>query len=109
MSSPLEAIFQRRAVKVFEPVEIPQAQRELILEAAHLAPSSFNMQPYRFLLGRIAIDEKARSTTLQWARARQNGVGPGRGSRRHWVMAIDHAKPFGTGAPTGDEEYIPGL
>jgi nitroreductase len=44
----LEAIFQRRAVKVFEPVEIPQDQRELILHAARLAPSSFNIQPYRF-------------------------------------------------------------
>jgi nitroreductase len=41
----LEAIFQRRAVKVFEPVEISQAQRELILDAARVAPSSFNMQP----------------------------------------------------------------
>jgi nitroreductase len=48
MSPPLEANFQRRAVKVFEPVEIPQAQRELILEAARVAPPSFNMQPYRF-------------------------------------------------------------
>ena len=44
MSPTLEAIFQRRAVKVFEPVEIPQAQRELILDAARFAPSSFNMQ-----------------------------------------------------------------
>jgi nitroreductase len=48
MSPTLEAIFQRRAVKVFEPLEIPQAQRELILDAARFAPSSFNMQPYRF-------------------------------------------------------------
>jgi nitroreductase len=48
MSPTLEAIFQTRAVKVFEPVEIPQAQRELILDAARFAPSSFNMQPYRF-------------------------------------------------------------
>lgn len=45
---PLEAIFQRRAVKVFEPVGIPQAQRELILKVARLALSSFNMQPYPF-------------------------------------------------------------
>jgi nitroreductase len=48
MSPALEAIFQRRAVKIFEPVEIPQAQRDLILDAARLAPSSFNTQPYRF-------------------------------------------------------------
>jgi nitroreductase len=47
MSEILEALFQRRAVKAFEPVEIPQALREQILNAARHAPSSFNMQPYR--------------------------------------------------------------
>ena len=48
MSQILEAIFQRRAVKVFEPVEISQETREEILNAARMAPSSFNIQPYRF-------------------------------------------------------------
>ena len=48
MSEILEALFHRRAVKAFEPVEIPQALREQILDAARHAPSSFNMQPYRF-------------------------------------------------------------
>jgi len=44
----LEAIFQRRAVKDFDPVEISEGLREEILDAARLAPSSFNSQPYRF-------------------------------------------------------------
>jgi nitroreductase len=48
MSEVLEALFHRRAVKVFDPVEIPQVLREQILDAARHAPSSFNMQPYRF-------------------------------------------------------------
>lgn len=48
MDNTLGAIFQRRAVKVFEPMEIPQALREQILNAARHAPSSFNSQPYRF-------------------------------------------------------------
>src|SRR5258708_36952869 len=48
MSEILEALFHRRAVKAFEPVEIPQVLREQILDAARHAPSSFNMQPYRF-------------------------------------------------------------
>jgi nitroreductase len=48
MSEVLEAIFQRRAVKVFDPVEIPGDLRERLLDAARVAPSSFNMQPYRF-------------------------------------------------------------
>jgi nitroreductase len=44
----LETIFQRRAVKLFEPAEISEELREQILKAACHAPSSFNMQPYRF-------------------------------------------------------------
>lgn len=48
MNGILDVIFQRRAVKVFEPVEISRGLREQILDAARHAPSSFNMQPYRF-------------------------------------------------------------
>lgn len=48
MIDPLDAIFQRRAVKVFEPVEISEELREQILNAARHAPSSFNSQPYKF-------------------------------------------------------------
>ncbi|MBZ5676182.1 MAG: nitroreductase family protein [Acidobacteriia bacterium] len=44
----LASIFQRRAVKVFEPVEISEEILQQILNAACHAPSSFNMQPYRF-------------------------------------------------------------
>jgi len=48
MDSALHALSQRRAVKIFDPVTIPEAVRHQILDAARLAPSSFNMQPYRF-------------------------------------------------------------
>lgn len=48
MNGILEAMFQRRAVKLFEPVEISRGLREQILDAARHAPSSFNAQPYRF-------------------------------------------------------------
>jgi nitroreductase len=48
MSGITEAIFQRRAVKVFEPIEISAEMREQILNAARHAPSSFNAQPYHF-------------------------------------------------------------
>jgi nitroreductase len=44
----LDAILQRRAVKVFDPVEISAETRNRILHAARVAPSSFNIQPYRF-------------------------------------------------------------
>ncbi|HUA15399.1 MAG TPA: nitroreductase family protein [Verrucomicrobiae bacterium] len=45
--SSLQSIFRRRAVKVFEPVEISAETRRQILNAARHAPSSFNAQPYR--------------------------------------------------------------
>jgi len=48
MNEVLEAIFRRRAVKVFDPVEISEGIREQMLNAARHAPSSFNSQPYRF-------------------------------------------------------------
>lgn len=56
----LEAIFHRRAVKAFEPVEIPQTLREQILDAARYAPSSFNSQPYRF----VWVESPARKATV---------------------------------------------
>ncbi len=60
MTNALQAIFQRRAIKVFDPVEIPPATRDHILHAARLAPSSFNIQPYRFYwLATPAIRDKA--------------------------------------------------
>jgi nitroreductase len=48
MNAILEVISSRRAVKVFDPVEISEGMREQILNAARHAPSSFNSQPYRF-------------------------------------------------------------
>jgi nitroreductase len=47
MHSSLNAIFQRRAIRVFDPIEISPTLRDELLEAARLAPSSFNSQPYR--------------------------------------------------------------
>ncbi len=60
MSEILDPIFQRRAIKAFESVEIPPAIRERILDAARHAPSSFNMQPYRFFW----IESSARKATV---------------------------------------------
>lgn len=48
MTTALDAIFSRRAIKAFDPVEISPQVREQLLDAARLSPSSFNMQPYRF-------------------------------------------------------------
>jgi nitroreductase len=47
MNETLNTIFFRRAVKLFDPVNISPEIREQILHAARQAPSSFNVQPYR--------------------------------------------------------------
>ncbi|HSZ62429.1 MAG TPA: nitroreductase family protein [Terriglobales bacterium] len=59
MNETLDAIFQRRAVKIFEPVEISEALREKILNAARHAPSSFNSQPYKFYWVQSAAEKVA--------------------------------------------------
>jgi hypothetical protein len=48
MHPSLTAIVQRRAVRIFDPVDVSPALRDELLHAARLAPSSFNSQPYRF-------------------------------------------------------------
>ena len=48
MNTSLSIILQRRAIRAFEPVQLSSEMRELILNAARSAPSSFNIQPYRF-------------------------------------------------------------
>jgi nitroreductase len=55
----LEAIFQRRAVKVFDPVLIPGELRDQILDAARVAPSSFNSQPYKFYWVESSVGRKS--------------------------------------------------
>jgi nitroreductase len=59
MNETLDAILQRRAVKLFEPVEISEGLREQILNAARHAPSSFNLQPYKFYWVRSAAKKVA--------------------------------------------------
>jgi len=59
MKDTLEAIFQRRAVKIFEPVNICGELRKQILNAARHAPSSFNSQPYRFYWVETAKEKTA--------------------------------------------------
>lgn len=68
MVEALPALFQRRAIKVFEPVEISAALRRQLLDAARHAPSSFNMQPYRLYWvesgpGRRAVSQLCYSQT----------------------------------------------
>jgi len=49
MNEALDAIFQRRAVKVFEPVEISEGLREQILNAARHAPQALTASLTSFI------------------------------------------------------------
>jgi nitroreductase len=55
----LKAIMERRAVKVFDPVDISEELREQMLDAARHAPSSFNSQPYRLFWVQSAAKKDA--------------------------------------------------
>lgn len=49
----LETIETRRSIKHYDPAHImPEADAERLMQLARLAPSSFNMQNYRFVLVR---------------------------------------------------------
>ena len=48
----LEAIEERRSVREYKPSSIPKEHLNKILEAARLAPSAGNRQPWRFIIVR---------------------------------------------------------
>jgi nitroreductase len=48
--SVLDVIRQRRSVRVYRPDPIPEEALQRLLEAARLAPSGKNLQPWKFVL-----------------------------------------------------------
>ncbi len=51
----LETIFDRRSIRKFKPEPVTQEQIQMLLEAAVMAPSAQNRQPWHF----IVCDDKA--------------------------------------------------
>ena len=45
-----EAAARRRSVRAFEPTPVPPADLDAILDVVRLAPSAFNVQPWRFVV-----------------------------------------------------------
>jgi nitroreductase len=54
-----EAIETRRSIRKYKPESIPAEKMERILEAARLAPSAANRQPWRFVVVQNADRKKA--------------------------------------------------
>ncbi len=53
-----EAIRTRRSIRKYKPELIPDAKLEIILDAARLAPSAANRQPWRFVVVQNADRKK---------------------------------------------------
>ena len=54
----IEAIKTRRSVRKYKPTPIPEEHLKTILEAAHLAPSAGNKQPWKFIIVRDTDTKK---------------------------------------------------
>jgi nitroreductase len=61
----LDAIKTRRSVRKYKPVPIPDEDLRKILEAAQLAPSAGNKQPWKFI---VVTDEELKKQLAEKAR-----------------------------------------
>ncbi len=68
----LDAIAARRSIRSFKPDPVPEALITRCLEAARLAPSSTNSQPWKFVVVRAEAEREA----LGDASHGQKHVGP---------------------------------
>jgi len=55
----LEAIKTRRSIRKYRPEPIPDEKLQIVLEAARLAPSAANRQPWRFVIVQDSDRKKA--------------------------------------------------
>jgi nitroreductase len=56
-----DAIKQRRSIRTFKNQPLPKSTVEALLEAAHLAPSAGNIQPWAFVVASTAETKRALS------------------------------------------------
>jgi nitroreductase len=68
-----EAIRIRRSIRKYRPEPIPNEKLETILEAARLAPSAANRQPWRF----VVVEDGERRKALARAANDQTFIGDG--------------------------------
>jgi nitroreductase len=64
------AAAQRRSIRAFDPEPIPQDDLDAIFEVTRLAPSAWNLQPWRF----VSVHDPARKAQLAEAAYRQRQV-----------------------------------
>jgi len=79
-----EAIQKRRSVRSYLPDEVPEEKIERILDAARLAPSAGNMQPWHFVIVRDAEKRRilSRGGVFAWFLSESPVVIAGCGNRK---------------------------
>ena len=86
----LTAISQRRSIRKYKSQEVSRKQIERILEAAVLAPSGKNRQPWRF----VVIEGKKKDDLISLLFHTENAInlqGINTGSFRQTITAMDQA------------------
>jgi nitroreductase len=73
MMDVFEAIRTRRSIRKYQKEPIPNDKLEMIFEAARLAPSAANRQPWRFIVVQDAGRKKALAKAANDRRARYEG------------------------------------
>jgi len=63
MSELLNVIYNRRSIRKYKPDPVPDEIIEKILNAARLAPSAHNIQPWHFI---VVKDKKLREELSRW-------------------------------------------
>ena len=90
-----QAIESRRSIRRFKPDALPQETIEMILDAARLAPSGKNNQPWQFVVVR-GDEREAMSKCLQagLASAKEQGIPTGSAEYTFRIMKDAPATVF---------------
>jgi len=89
-----EAIRERRSVRSYKPLPVPEEKLTKILNAARMAPSAGNRQPWKFVVVR---DEKRRKAL---ARAASNQTFVGEAPVVIAAVALSPDRPMACGVPS---------
>ncbi|MBU4240992.1 MAG: nitroreductase family protein [Actinobacteria bacterium] len=99
MEVTIDAIRRRRSIRKYEEREVTEEQLTQVLEAARLAPSWKNQQPWRFLVIRDAAKRQAVADILEGNPARK-------GIAQAPVLIVVCADPALSGVENRKEYYM---
>lgn len=94
-----EAIKSRRSIRKYKPDRLEKGDLEKVLEAARLAPSAKNLQPYKFIL----VDDRTIISGLVGACRNQTFIGE---APLVIVMCVNPAEASGTLGGRENSAYV---